>query len=293
MFNRILLPLDGSDIAERALAYGEELAGKFGSEMVLYHVHSQEHQPQERMFHVYLDSTAESLRNRMNIKVKISTIVEAGEATENICNFVNRNNIDLVVMTAVSSTGFKVGKLLGSVTDHICRNVPIPVMLIRPNSVKSPSPNDQLFKRVLVPLDGSELSNLALPIAEELTARLKLSTTLFQMANMIRLYDSGYGVVAYPNYTAINEQEKERVTTDLNTLKESLKKKGLDVTSTVISGFDAAYEIIEICKKADIDLVVMSTHGRTGLGRWVFGNVAEKVLRHGQTHLLLVHAASG
>jgi nucleotide-binding universal stress UspA family protein len=288
MFNRILLPLDGSEIAEGALAYSEELAGKFDAELVLYHVHSQEHQYQERMFHVYLDSTAEKVRNRVNHKVKISTIVEAGEAAENICNFVNRYNIDLVVMTAVSSAGFKIGKLLGSVTDHICRNVPIPVILIRPSSVKPPSPNGQLFRRVLVPLDGSELSNLALPIVEELAARLKLSTTIFQMANMIRLYDSGYGVVSYPNYSALNEQEKERVTTDLNNLQESLSR-----TSTVISGFDAAYEIIEICKKTDIDLVVMSTHGRTGLGKWVFGNVAEKVLRHGQTHLLLVHAAAG
>ena len=293
MFNRILLPLDGSDIAENALAYGEELAGKFGSELVLYHVHGQEHQYQEHMFHVYLDSTAESMQNHMNSKIKISTIVEAGEPTENICNLVDRNNIDLIIMTAVSSAGYKIGKLLGSVTDHICRNVPIPVMLIRPNSVKPPYPDGQFFKRILVPLDGSELSNLALPVAEELAARLKLSTTLFQMANMIRLYDSGYGVVTYPNYSALNEQEKERATTDLNTIQESLKQKGLDVTSTVILGFDAAYEIIEICKKANIDLVVMSTHGRTGLGRWVFGNVAEKVLRHGETHLLLVHAATG
>jgi nucleotide-binding universal stress UspA family protein len=293
MFKKILLPLDGSDVAENTLLYGKELAEKFGSEIVLYHVHSHEHQYQERMFKVYLETTAESIQRRTNTKVEISTNIDAGEATESICNFVNKNNIDLVVMTAVSSAGYKIGKLLGSVTDHICRNVPIPVMLIRPGNIKSTSHNEPLFKQMLVPLDGSELSNLALPVAEELASRLKAKTTLFQMANLIRLYDSGYGVVAYPNYTALNEQEKERVIKDLGAVQESLKRKGLDVTSMVVSGYDAAYEIIEFCKKTDVDLVVMSTHGRTGLGRWVFGNVAEKVLRHGQSHLLLVHAAAG
>jgi nucleotide-binding universal stress UspA family protein len=61
----------------------------------------------------------------------------------------------------------------------------------------------------------------------------------------------------------------------------------------VTTGSDAANEIIELCNKSGVDLVVMSTHGRSGLGRWVFGNVAEKILRHGETPLLLVHARAG
>jgi nucleotide-binding universal stress UspA family protein len=76
-------------------------------------------------------------------------------------------------------------------------------------------------------------------------------------------------------------------------LEKELKAKGLNVTNIVTSGFDAASEIIEVCKKVGIDLVVMSTHGQSGLGRWVFGSVAEKVLRHGETPLLLVHARAG
>ncbi len=76
-------------------------------------------------------------------------------------------------------------------------------------------------------------------------------------------------------------------------LTEELKDKGLVVNSIITNGSDAANEIIELCKNNSIDLVIMSTHGRSGLGRWVFGNVAEKVLRHGETPLLLVHARAG
>jgi nucleotide-binding universal stress UspA family protein len=76
-------------------------------------------------------------------------------------------------------------------------------------------------------------------------------------------------------------------------LTEELKDKGLIVKNIITNGSDAANEIIELCKNNSIDLVIMSTHGRSGLGRWVFGNVAEKVLRHGETPLLLVHARAG
>jgi len=296
MFQRILLPLDGSEISETAIPYTEELASKLGSEIVLYHVHGHEHAEQAHMHQVYLDRLAEIVqrnirKDRPNGKeIKILTKVEAGEPTENICNLINNNKIDLIIMTAVSTSGLKIGKMLGSVTDHICQTVPIPIMLIRPQSLKQSDKNRQLINHILLPLDGSEPSKLALPIGGELTAKLKVSATLFRMATMIRIYDNGMGSGAYFNYAKFDEEEKTRVSAEMVVLEKQLKEKGIDATNIVTSGFDAALEIIEVCKKIGIDLVVMSTHGRSGLGRWVFGSVAERVLRYGQTPLLLVHA---
>jgi nucleotide-binding universal stress UspA family protein len=291
MFERILLPLDGSDIAEMSLRYGQELSTRLGSDLILYHVHSHEHLQQEHMYQVYLDSLAQSLQSNIGKnQTKVTTKVEEGDPTDNICNLVEKNRIDLIIMTAVSASGIKVGKMLGSVTDHICRTVPIPVMLIRPKHDRQIDKNEQLLRRMIIPLDGSELSKLALPVGEELATKLKLITTIFQMSTMIRLYDDGSGFSAYNYYVKFNEDEKDRVGADMQVIEKGLKEKGIDVTSVVTSGIDAAYEIIELCKKINADLVVMSTHGRTGLGRWVFGNVAEKVLRHGETPLLMVHA---
>jgi len=132
-----------------------------------------------------------------------------------------------------------------------------------------------------------------LPVGEELAARLKVGVTLFRMANMIRLYDNGMASSSYIDYTKLDEVEKKRVGAEITLLETELRQKGLDVNNIVVSGFDAAYEIIEVCKKIGIELVVMSTHGQSGLGRWVFGSVTEKVLRHGDTPLLLVHARAG
>jgi nucleotide-binding universal stress UspA family protein len=296
MFERILVPLDGSELSEMALPYGEQLASKLGSEVILYHVQGHEHSPQEHMHQMYLDRLAETVQRNVRkgqpkgTEVKVTTKVEDGEPTENICNLVDKNKVDLIIMTAVSVSGLKVGKMLGSVADHVCRTVPIPVMLIRPQSIKRIEGEKQLINRILLPIDGSDLSKLALPVGEELASKLKVSTTIFQMATMTRIYDDGSGTSAYIDYTKLDEDAKRRVSAEMIALEKELKKKGLDVTSIVTSGFDAAYEIIELCKKTGIDLVVMSTHGRSGLGRWVFGSVAEKVLRYGERPILLVNA---
>lgn len=295
MFKRILMPLDGSEIAEAALPWGEELARALGSEVVLYHVRGHENQPQEHMHQLYLDRLAESVRRNISkgrpkgSQVKVTTKIEAGEPAENICNLVDKTKVDLIVMTAVSAAGLKLGKMLGSVSDSVCRTVPIPVLLIRPQNAESGGKR-RLLNRMLLPVDGSELSKLALPVGQELAAKLNLKATIFRMANMVRLYDDGTGSSAYIDYPKLNADEKKRVTAQMDVLQKTLKAKGLDATSVVTSGFDAADDIIDISKKKDIDLVVMSTHGQSGLGRWVFGSIAEKVLRHGETPLLLLHA---
>jgi nucleotide-binding universal stress UspA family protein len=301
VFEKILVPLDGSEKAEMALPYAEELAAYLGSGVDLYYVRGPEHPYQEHMHRIYLERVAETVRS--NVKklqpkadVSITTRVEAGEPAQSICQLVDRNKIDLIVMAAVSSSGLKVGKMLGSVTDHVCRTVPIPVMLIRPTKNQALSQYPRLFNRMLIPHDGSDLSRLALPFGEELAAKLKLSIILFQMARLMRLYGdiatmNTYSA-SYVDYSKLNQLEKERVEEEMLDLEKQLRSKGLDAGSLVVSGFDAAYEINEVCKKNDIDLVVMSTHGRTGLGHFVFGNVAEKVLRQGETSLLLVHASA-
>ena len=151
MFEKILLPLDGSEVAETALPYGEELASKLGSEVVLYHVHNPEQQSQEQTHQAYLDRLAETIKSNISknqsrsAEVKVTTIVEAGEPSENICNLIDKNKVNLVIMTAVSTTGLKIGKMLGSVADHISRTVPVPVMLIRPQYMQQTKTKDRLI----------------------------------------------------------------------------------------------------------------------------------------------------
>jgi nucleotide-binding universal stress UspA family protein len=192
-------------------------------------------------------------------------------------------------MTSVSVDGIRISKMIGSVADHVCRTIPIPVMLIKPlNGQRTNKKN--LISKIFVPLDGSELSKLALPASEKLAKTLDVPITLFQMALMAQ--PSGYVTqdASYVDYAQLNAEMKKRDLAEIVLIEKNLKEKGLTVDHIVTSGTNAATEIIQTSKKVNADLMIMSTHGRTGITSWAFGSVAEKVLRYGEIPLMLVNA---
>ncbi len=300
MFEKILLPLDGSELAEVTLPYGVELASRLGSEVILFHVCSPEHKEFYRMHKMYLDDAADRVRHEImrsrpkggEVKVKSETLL--GEPVETICDYVTKNNIGLMVMASSGASGIQMWRL-GSVTDKVFRTVSIPAMVIRAGTSRRGEGKRRLINRILLPLDGSDASKLALPVAEELALWLKARITLFQMAHRVfPLYDAsgleaGYGV----NYARLDAAAENSARTYLIGVEKDLRQTGIAVTHSVAVGTDPANEIIELGKKVDADLVVMSTHGRSPVRRWVFGSVAEKVLREGDIPLLLVRQVAG
>ena len=142
-----------------------------------------------------------------------------------------------------------------------------------------------------------------MPVAEGVAGGFKKPVTLFEMA--LLPYPSATGSsftggeyvrvgerdeqVIESNYAAANEAEESRILAELITVVKELKDKGIMVDHRITSGVDAAKEIIQISKEIDADLIVMSTHGRSGVNRWMMGSVAEKVLRYGEVPLLLVN----
>jgi len=307
MFEKILLPLDLSEASEIVVPYAEELAGKLGSEIILYYVRAQGHEELEHFFLNYLDSLAENIKQRVRKKsakeIKVTTEVATGEPSQNICELVSKNKIDLIIMASVSAAGLKIGKMLGSVTDHVCHTVPIPVLLVRPQRAQLTTKRN-LFNKILIPLDGSELSKRALTVGQEAAAQLNIPIVLFEMATMvypsrgtpyingtdyIKVNELDEQVIEY-NYAKMNQAEERGVLAELISIEKKLRDKGLTVDYRITSGIDAAKEIIQISKEVGTDLIIMSTHGRSGLNRWLMGSVAEKVLRYGEVPLLLINA---
>ncbi len=296
MFERALIPLDGSTIAEMALPYGSELAERLGSRLVLYHVCGLEHQPQMNLHKVYLTSLADNIKQTLHLQRSeekdntVTTKVESGEPRESICSLVGKNHIDIVIMTAIGSSGLVVGKMIGSVADHVCRNVPVPVLLIKPQKKQQAEKKQYLINRILLTLDGSELSQRALPVAEELGSRLNVPITLFQMAHVIVPYSEDMVIDDTVSYSLLSDANEQRVKAEMTELENKLKGKGIEVNQLIVSGVSAGDEIIDASKKIEADLIVMSTHGRSGFSRWLLGNVAEKVTRHSEVPVLLVNA---
>ena len=128
-----------------------------------------------------------------------------------------------------------------------------------------------MFERILVPLDGSEVAESILPYVEDLASTHKAKIVLLRVALAHTL--PGQDEIK-AEVEAVREAEEY-----LKGVEERLRKKGLDVESHVRYG-KGAEEIVDFCQEPDIDAVAMFTHGRTGVGRWLMGSVAEKVVRH-------------
>jgi len=287
MFERILLLLDGSELSERSVPYAEELAGRLGSEVTLFHTCRAEEQQFHHMHQIYIDNMTHLVQREINKRwsrsgVRVQGEALIGEPVKAVCDYVKDKDIGLVVMVTHDGLGFSV-----------IRAVSVPILLIRAKAVPQVKGRKRLINRILLPLDGSEAGKIALPFAEELAVKLKARVTLFRMTRSSYAYAGMEGMAPSVgvDFSRIDRTEERRIRAYLANVAEELRTKDIPVTHNTVLGTDPAYEIIELGKKVKADLVVMSTHGRSSLARWVLGSVAERVLHEGDLPLLLVRQA--
>ncbi len=146
-----------------------------------------------------------------------------------------------------------------------------------------------MYKKILVPLDGSELAKKGLEEAEKLAQTFGSEIVLFQVVPFMPIYGSPELVTPL----IVDEKQKETAERYLHNLAEEQKKKGFKVTFMVKTGQQVAVEIIDFAKESGVDLIVMCTHGRSGITRWVLGSVAHKVLTRAETPILLLRPKHG
>jgi len=135
-----------------------------------------------------------------------------------------------------------------------------------------------MYDTILVPLDGSELATAILPHVKAVAAGHQAEVILLEVL-------PATGVVA--DVAAEEQQEAED---HLMAVVQDLKDAGVKARHTIRHGADAAAEIVDYADVNDVDLIAMSTHGRSGVGRWVFGSVASKVLRGTTRPILLIRS---
>jgi len=149
-----------------------------------------------------------------------------------------------------------------------------------------------MYERILIPLDGSKVGEAALPYIEELASKLspevKVEVTLFQVVTSLTHYVVSGQASANVAYTVEEmEQIKRGVMGYLDKAGGGLRSKGAIVKIKVGIG-NAAEEIIKAADEINADWIAMSTHGRSGISRWAFGSVTDKVLRGGNKPMLMV-----
>jgi nucleotide-binding universal stress UspA family protein len=305
MYKRILVPLDGSELAELALPYAEELAEKLDSEVILLNVRSSGEDPDNPELRTYLSKTVAIVEQNMKksgdaapgqkLKVTSAIIGPSGfltHAAEDITDYAEKEKISLIIMATHGRTGIK-RWALGSTADKVVRAAKCPILLARTH-IKVP--RKIKLDKLLVTLDGSRLSETVLPHIESLAAKLKSQVILlhvvvppyhiYPVAETAGYY-SGSAIIRVPYSDKELKPLKEGAREYLRTISDKLTQMGISTSYKMRVGA-AAEEIIELADELGVSLVAMSTCGESGFTRWEHGSVATKVLHAGNKPLLLI-----
>ncbi|HEY49428.1 MAG TPA: universal stress protein [Dehalococcoidia bacterium] len=297
MYKEILVPLDGSELAEVALPYAEQLAGRLGSAVTLLHVCESADEKYRHMHELYLEkmveatkSHAEKLRNKTNGKaVRVKSALLDGHVAEQIVDYADSKRIGLIIMATHGRSGIR-RWVLGDVAAKVVRATQRPVVLIRAEGASPDVRKGSILKKALVPLDGSSESEAVIPYIEQLAPNLDTEVILLQVVAPAYFAYSVPGETIQMYHTA---EELEALTTKagnyLENVVNALKEKGIKAKYEIGVGA-AADEIIRLADEMRADVVAMSTHGRSGISRWAFGSTADKVLHAGNTPVMLVRA---
>ena len=290
MFEKIFVPLDGSTLAESVIPFVRDLAGQLNAEIYLLNVCPAEHQPYLHMHQIYINTLADNLRKEMTSSQNLTVQAEVltGDPAKEIIEYAKQNNIGLVALTSHGISGLKY-QTIGTVAEKVVRGTGVPTLLIRNKPGTDPQVKTKTIEKILAPLDTSVASKISIPYIRELAQKIKASVTLFTLTQTIYSQNiDNMGPAAGVNWDAIDAATLKFNQDYLQGVEDEIKKSGIIVNHSTYLGVDPAYEILEMERKTQADLVVMATRGRSQVVRWAFGSVAEKVLRAGNLPLLLI-----
>ena len=297
---RILVPLDFSPASMEALDYAVWLAKQFRAAIHLVHVYPpDEASAMPGAGHLLFES-AEAIE-RLNEELTgihrkhVPTFrpenchIRSGRPYEQIVGLAREPDADLIALSTRGHSGLK-HLLLGSTAERVVRNAPCPVLVTRKRKQKSKA-NSKTFaiRTILVPTDFSQYSlagtEYAAFLAKNLHATLRLFHAMYPYTNYVFVDRAGVRL------SGLAEAVEETARQEMNALKQMDFLRGLPVQTELLPGL-AVDEICAAAGEPDVDLIVTSTHGRTGLKHALIGSVAEHVVRYAERPVLVVPAVT-
>lgn len=300
MFRDMLIPLDGSHLAEAALPFGAQLARRAHARLHLMLAHEpmgalvgmgdlvvpppeldEGGRERER---AYLGRTAEALRAESGMPVGFREA--AGAPGPEICEEASRIEADLVIMATHGRGTFR-RMWLGSVSDYVIRHMAVPVLLVPPRPDGTTNP-ETAIRRILVGLDLSRDAEAILEPVAGLAQLHGASVTLMHVAEIIFEVGKLTGSTPVVTNSGLLEATRAEAELQLERVAKRMRERGVMVETRVVTGINAAGGLLEALVHDRFDLVALTTHGRSGLRRLLLGSVADKVIRGATTPVLVL-----
>lgn len=217
-------------------------------------------------------------------------MVRSGAPAEEITRAARETNADLIAIGTRGYTGLK-HAFLGSTTARVVRNAPCPVLVVRDRENFSASQRARCgrtslqFQKILVPLDFSECSRLGLDYALGFAREFRSSLVLFHSV-VVQSYplSDEYTALEGPNILGLQQEDAEK---EMKALRDDLAESNLKITSKITVG-PLIDQLNDYVGANAVDLIITSTHGRSGLRRVFIGSTAEQIVRHAPCPVLVV-----
>ncbi len=288
MYKAILVPLDGSAVSEQALPAAVALTRRTGARLHLVQVVSFRQEKEEEYLREVSGRVCEDVGESVDFRLVEERTSDPlfppsnAEVATALRRYCEENDIQLVVMSTHGRGALR-RAWLGSVADTVIRGSRLPVLLVRPGTWKE-APDGSHFRRIIVPLDGSESAARVVAYAAELAQLEHARVTLIRIVPPPVLLDAPYWVAttdeAVTNLKGIAREELEKKV-------EQLRLEGLHADAVIEIGPEPAAAILEYVEAEGIDLIAMTSRGRSKWERLLLGSVAERVLHHARTPVLL------
>lgn len=300
MYKVIMAPTDGSATGQAAIALATRLAQRFDAELRLVRVDTPQMMIEPLAGTASFVSTEKALAEsrlarlrklealgtecRTLGEIRVITSLEDGPTAPTLREYAERFNVDLIVMASHARGG--IARItLGSVTDYLIRNTDVPVLVVKPQVSATAGAVGESVNRIVVPLDGSGLAEEILPQVALLASGSKATVSLLQVLTPVTYSQKQImqpGLPWWDGDIAAANEYLERVAAHLT-------EAGITVTKDVVLSENAAGAILDYATRARADLIAIATRGTGGLGRLVFGSVADEVTRKATTSILVFH----
>ena len=312
MYRKMLVLLDGSELAEVVFPFAKELTASLDLEVFLLQVYGTSGRELVPAHRAYIEQAAEwlshqveNVQDKLGIEAKdryakVSGELADGYHADEILRFAEEREIDLILMASHGRSGIRRWRM-GSVADKVLRASKVSILFVHASVAATVDTDASPGKSLIVPLDGSTKAEEALPHIEALA--LQRSIEPVEVA-LVRVCDPPIAPSYYSpelsgvplNSGEFMEQEmtrcKQSATEYLAVTAQRLTALGIKVKSEVLIG-KPAEEIIDYAGKEPQSIVVMATHGRSGLSRLIYGSVAESVLVGVPNPILLAKSSPG
>ena len=295
MLDHILVPLDGSSLAECVLPHVAAVGRPFDAQITLARVVERDDsgegggtidplswQMRKSEAEAYLDQVEKRLQE---IGLPVTSALLEGKAAERIIEYAHSHDVDLIVLSSHGRSGLSPWNI-NSVVQKVILRAYVPTLIVRAYDAAKCEIIDLTYERVLLPLDGSRRAECVLPLAEGIAGYHPCRLLLAHVVNK----------PSVPRRAPLTDEEKALVEelTTLNRqagqsyLDELKKRVGEAAEIHLLEGENTAAALHQLIQEQDVDLVILSAHGYSGEAQWPYGSVALNFIAYGAKPLLIM-----